>query len=212
MKIKVCGMKEAGNIQQLSELQPDYMGFIHYAKSPRYAGEVAEDTLSAVPASILKTLVVVNELLERVEELIQQHHFVAVQLHGAENPDYCRQLKDKVQVLKAFGINQEFNFAQLEPYKDVVNYFLFDTKVDTHGGSGQTFDWQLLNNYTLAVPFFLSGGLSLENIESVKQIKHPQFYGVDLNSRFETAPGIKDIHKLKQAFNILRSITHEVRS
>ncbi len=211
MKIKVCGMREAENIQQLGLLEPDYIGFIFHAKSPRFVGG-AEEAMTRLPSAAIKTGVFVNESKERVEELIQQYYLQAIQLHGTENPAYCRQFKGKVQVLKAFGINEKFNFEQLTSYKDVVDYFLFDTKTESHGGSGQTFNWHLLNNYQLDIPFFLSGGLSLENLESVKEIKHPQFYGVDLNSRFETAPGLKDIAMLQQTFYLLRSITHEIRS
>jgi len=210
MKIKVCGMKEADNIKELSLLAPDYMGFIYYAKSPRFAVEMKASDLAAVPA--IQTAVFVNEDADRVEDLIQQYGFKAIQLHGSESPEYCSRFKGRVEVLKAFGVSEEFNFAQLEPYNGNVDYFLFDTKVDSYGGSGKTFNWQLLNDYHLDVPFFLSGGLGLENLENIKQIKHPQFYGVDLNSRFETAPGIKDIDKLKQAFTILRPVTDEIRS
>jgi phosphoribosylanthranilate isomerase len=111
---------------------------------------------------------------------------------------------DKVTVLKAFGIDSDYDFGQLAPYEGRVDYFLFDTKTANHGGSGLSFDWSLLDQYQLDVPFFLSGGLSLENLEQVKAIKHPRLYGVDLNSRFEIEPGLKDIDKLKEAFELLR--------
>jgi len=114
------------------------------------------------------------------------------------------QMSKEVIVLKAFGIDQNFDFGQLNAYADVVDYFLFDTKTPKHGGSGKTFDWDILQQYTLNVPFFLSGGLSLDNLPEIARIKHPQFYGVDLNSRFETEPGIKDITLLQKAFNLLR--------
>jgi phosphoribosylanthranilate isomerase len=212
MKIKVCGMREADNVQQLATLKPDYMGFIYYAKSPRFAGGTDEKVLHNVPPGISKAGVFVNESAEVIEQLIHQHQFKVIQLHGNESPEFCSRFKGKVQVWKAFGINDNFNFDQLNAYKGRVDYFLFDTKTEAHGGSGQTFNWQVLNHYQLTIPFFLSGGLSLENLGSIKEINHPQLYGVDLNSRFETEPGIKDITKLKQAFNILRPITNEVRS
>lgn len=211
MKIKVCGMRDARNIAEVTRLAPDYMGFIYYAPSPRFAGDTSGETFSAVPASIRKTLVLVNEDTETAKALLAQHHFDAVQLHGAESPAYAAGLKGKAEVWKAFGINEAFNFGQLEAYKGVVDYFLFDTKTEVHGGSGRSFNWRLLDKYKLDIPFFLSGGLSLENLKSVTEIKHPQFYGVDLNSRFELSPGLKDVEKLQQAFTILKP-TDEIRS
>jgi phosphoribosylanthranilate isomerase len=117
-------------------------------------------------------------------------------------------------VFKAFGLDGNFDFGQLDNYINKVDYFLFDTKTAAYGGSGKTFDWGMLENYKLDVPFFLSGGISLDNLEEIKKINHPQFYGVDLNSRFEMAPGVKDTGKLKQAFDIInnQTITDEIRS
>ena len=114
-------------------------------------------------------------------------------------------MKQEVQVLKAFGLDEHFDFTRLNAYANVVDYFLFDTKTEKHGGSGKIFNWDVLNEYQLDTPFFLSGGLSLDNLNEVKNIKHPAFYGVDLNSRFEIAPALKDIDKLKQAFAILNT-------
>ena len=204
MKIKVCGMKVPENIEALVELAPDYMGFICYAKSPRYVAGLDADVLQKIPSSIIKTGVFVNEGAETIRTLIAEYSLNAMQLHGNETADFCGMLRSKVTVFKAFGIDEQFDFDQLNAYADNVDYFLFDTKTDTHGGSGKTFDWGVLNRYKLEVPFFLSGGLSLDNLQSVKQIKHPAFYGVDLNSRFETEPGLKDITKLREAFKILR--------
>ncbi|OCX53574.1 hypothetical protein BEL04_04575 [Mucilaginibacter sp. PPCGB 2223] len=119
------------------------------------------------------------------------------------------QLEKDVVVIKAFGLDDGFDFSQLDAYVGVVDYFLFDTKTSQHGGSGKKFNWDILEQYTLDVPFFLSGGLSLDNLAEVKKIKHPAFYGVDLNSRFETEPGLKDIGLLQKAFNLLRSTDTE---
>lgn len=213
MKIKVCGLKDPDNIKAIIDLAPDYMGFIHYAKSPRFVDDIHIDTLSSVPSSILKTGVFVNETEEEVERLIRHFNFDAIQLHGDESPAFANTFKSKVQVLKAFGLNEAFDFGVLDAYVNKVDYFLFDTKTDAHGGSGKTFNWDILNDYKLDVPFFLSGGLSLDNLNQVIKITHPQFYGVDLNSKFETAPAIKDIEKLKQAFALLKQHnTHEIRS
>ncbi len=205
MKIKVCGLNDAVSIERLTLLQPDYMGFIYYAGSPRFAAQVNYGLLAALPKNIEQTAVFVNESASHIHQMMADYRFSAVQLHGHESPEFCAQFRGQVKVLKAFGIDDDFDFSGLLPYVDAVDYFLFDTRSGVYGGSGKTFNWELLNRYTLDVPFFLSGGLSLVNIEDVKQITHPQFYGVDLNSRFETAPGVKDIDKLKRAFNSLRS-------
>jgi phosphoribosylanthranilate isomerase len=205
MKIKVCGLREAGNIEAVAALKPDYMGFIWYTKTPRYVYRLPEDVVKNLPANIIKTAVFVNENIDVIRALIKQFDFNAVQLHGQESPEFCAELKQEVQVLKAFGLDEHFDFDQLNAYAGKVDYFLFDTKTEKHGGSGKIFNWDVLNEYQLDTPFFLSGGLSLDNLAEVKNIKHPAFYGVDLNSRFEIAPALKDIDKLKKAFAMLNT-------
>jgi len=204
MQIKICGLKNRDNIEAVTALKPDYVGFICYAPSPRFASELDDETLAVVPETISKTSVFVNETAEAIHQLIDKYHFDAIQLHGNEDPEFCAEFKGKVMVMKAFGIDENFYFERLNQYVSSVDFFLFDTKTDKHGGSGKSFDWSLLDKYKLDVPFFLSGGLSLDNLKEVKSIKHPQFYGVDLNSRFEIEPGLKDIEKLKNAFELLR--------
>ena len=204
MKIKICGLKHPDNINAVAGLKPDLLGFICYAPSPRYAENIQAETLAAIPANMYKTAVFVNEDAGTITQLIDTYKFDAIQLHGNEDPEFCRQFKDKVTVIKAFGVDQHFDFEQLNAFAGSVDYFLFDTKTDKHGGSGKSFDWSLLNKYQLDIPFFLSGGLSLDNLEEVKLVTHAQFYGVDLNSRFEIEPGLKDINKLKKAFELLR--------
>jgi len=197
----------------VKSLAPDYVGFIFYGPSPRYAANLPAKTLSNLAAPIFKTAVFVNEEAGTIDALIDEYKFDAVQLHGSESPDFCFFFKNKVKVIKAFGIDNTFDFGLLNQYLNKVDFFLFDTKTDIHGGSGRTFDWSVLSNYNLDVPFFLSGGLSPDNLEEVTRIIHPQFYGVDLNSKFETSSGIKDIEKLEKAFNIIKkAYTHELRS
>lgn len=213
MKIKVCGLKYPENIRSVAGLAPDFMGFIFYDKTPRFAGGISADILNELSQTVIKTGVFVNESLPVINSLINKYGFNAVQLHGSESPEFCAELKDKVKVIKAFGVNEDFNFEQLKSYAGNVDFFLFDTMTPIHGGSGKTFDWGLLDKYQLEVPFFLSGGISLENLEEIKKIKHPRFYGVDLNSRFETEPGLKDIMKLEKAFEVLKTFdTNEIRS
>jgi phosphoribosylanthranilate isomerase len=209
MKIKVCGLKFPENIKAVAALSPDYMGFIFYGASPRYADVLSVEMLNQIPSYIKKTAVLVNETIENVSELIERYHFDAIQLHGDESPEFCSHFKGKVTVLKAFGINKEFDFTRLDDYKNNVDFFLFDAKTPIHGGSGKTFDWNILDKYKLDIPFFLSGGLSLENLDEIKNISHPQFYGIDLNSRFETEPGVKDIEKLKKAFDSIKQNTYK---
>jgi phosphoribosylanthranilate isomerase len=212
MKIKVCGLRDRDNIKAVAALKPDYMGFICYEPSPRYISDLSFDVLADVNPNVYKTAVFVNESKETIDELINTFGFNAIQLHGSESPEFANSFRDKVTVFKAFGLNADFDFEQLNNYANKVDYFLFDTKTDLHGGSGKTFDWSILDNYKLDTPFFLSGGLSLDNLDEVSTINHPQFYGVDLNSKFETSPGVKDIDKLKKAFDMLNYRTNEIRS
>lgn len=204
MKIKICGLKHPENINAIAGLVPDYMGFICYAPSPRYATGLQTKTLDGLPETIFKTAVFVNEDPETITKLLDTYNFDAIQLHGNEDAKFCDMFRERVTVIKAFGVDKDFVFDRLNEFEDSVDYFLFDTRTNKHGGSGISFDWSLLENYKLDIPFFLSGGLSLDNLDEVKLIGHPQFYGVDLNSRFEIEPGLKDMDKLKKAFDIIR--------
>ncbi len=212
MKIKVCGLKYPGNVEAVTALEPDYAGFIFYSPSPRYAGEPGAEMLAGIPKSIQKTAVFVNADAAEIGTLIEKYQFKAIQLHGSESAEFCNSFRNRVTVIKAFGINEQFNFGLLNDYANSVDYFLFDTKTPIHGGSGESFNWALLNDYKLDVPFFLSGGISLDNLSEIKTITHPQFYGVDLNSRFEISPGIKDVDRLTKAFDLIKHTAHEVRS
>jgi phosphoribosylanthranilate isomerase len=197
-------MKDPENIKAVAALSPDYMGFICYGLSPRYIAALLPEVLDNLPSAIAKTGVFVNEAPEQINLLIDKFGFDAIQLHGNESPEFCASFLGKVKVIKAFGLNDDFDFGQLTAYADTVDYLMFDTKTEQHGGSGKVFNWDILDQYKLSVPFFLSGGLSLDNLEKISEIKHPQFYGVDLNSRFEAEPGFKDVERLKKAFNLLK--------
>lgn len=213
MKIKVCGLRDPENIKAVAALAPDYVGLICYGLSPRYVKDMPADVLNNLSAGISKTAVFVDETKETIDRLIDTYGFTTIQLHGKESPEFAGSFRNQVTVFKAFGLDNDFDFGQLDNYVTKVDYFLFDTKTDSHGGSGKTFNWNVLDKYNLDVPFFLSGGLSINNLEEVTKITHPQFYGVDLNSRFETAPGMKDIEKLKKAFDMIKQhTTHEIRS
>lgn len=203
--LKICGMLHPENISEVAALQPDYLGFIFFKGSKRYAGSVFPEVLNALPENIKKTGVFVNETLDTVVEMLSKYHLNALQLHGAESPEYCKELKlrinkdssDEVQLIKSFGVNEEFDFAQLNAYVGLVDYFLFDTQTPDHGGSGRQFDWQLLSKYTLDLPYFLSGGIGLERAEMLKGIEDKRLFAIDVNSKFEIEPGLKDPVKLK---------------
>jgi phosphoribosylanthranilate isomerase len=205
-KIKVCGMKQAANIAEIANLHPDYLGFIFYEKSPRFINEVSAELIKYVPKDIKTTGVFVNEAMEVVKSLVVKHQLKAVQLHGDESPAYCVEIKDlNVEVIKAFGINENFDFNILNDYESKVDYFLFDTQTPVHGGSGKIFDWTLLQSYNLQKPFFLSGGIDLTHANQIKHFIDERLYAVDVNSKFELEPGLKDVDKLREFFNELNS-------
>ncbi|SDL67396.1 phosphoribosylanthranilate isomerase [Daejeonella rubra] len=213
MKIKVCGMRDPDNIVDLAQLKPDYMGLIFYPQSKRFAGNPDKSVLSSLPDSIKLTGVFVNEKIEEIIQKVDEYDLNAVQLHGSESDLFCKQLRDmlnlrmpikKIEIIKAFGIFPGFDFNELKPFNDVVDYFLFDTKTAAHGGSGIMFDWKILDQYKGQKPYFLSGGLSPENIPEISNLGLEYLYGIDLNSKFELEPGLKDINSLKSAFELVR--------
>ncbi|POY37561.1 N-(5'-phosphoribosyl)anthranilate isomerase [Solitalea longa] len=207
MKIKICGMKFRENIEDVVQLKPDYLGFIFYPQSPRYVDDLS--VLKAIPSSIKKVAVFVNAKLQDALEIVADYDFNAVQLHGNEKPDYCSQFKSAtVEVIKAFGVNNEFDFSDLKRYKDSCDTFLFDTKSDSHGGTGKTFNWDILKNYKEPKPFFLSGGIGLDNLHEVNTIQNYglPIYGLDLNSKLEVSPGLKDTQKVKEAIDKIKGI------
>lgn len=201
VKLKVCGMKQAANIAAVAELQPDYLGFIFYQKSPRFITEVSAELIKYVPPTIKTTGVFVNEDVQIVKQYIIKYNLKAVQLHGNEDANYCEDLKSSgVEIIKAFGIDAQFDFQNLSSYLNVVDYFLFDTQTPAHGGSGKVFDWSLLQNYKFDKSYFLSGGIDLVHTAMIKEIIDPRLYAIDVNSKFELEPGLKDIEKLKEFF------------
>ncbi|RYG15184.1 MAG: phosphoribosylanthranilate isomerase [Chitinophagaceae bacterium] len=207
LKLKVCGMKHAANIAAVAELHPDYLGFIFYAKSPRFIGEVSAELIKYIPTSIKTTGVFVNEALETVKTHVLKHNLKAAQLHGNESEAYCRELRlTGIDVIKAFGVGENFNFSRLEGYLNVVDYFLFDTQTPQHGGSGKVFDWRLLQNYTLDKPYFLSGGIDLNHARHIQEIKDPRLFAIDINSKFEVEPGLKDVEKIEEFINELNTV------
>jgi phosphoribosylanthranilate isomerase len=193
--IKICGMKYPDNILEVGSLLPDYMGFIFWEKSARYFNGLIPE----LPKSIKKVGVFVNETAAIITEKVAKHDLQGVQLHGKESASFCETLRNQlpkdIQIIKVFSIQDEFDFSTLEPFESLCDYFLFDTKGKLPGGNGTTFDWKVLENYPSTKPFFLSGGIGLEELEAVKQILKMNLpvYAIDVNSKFETAPGLKNI-------------------
>jgi len=174
------------------------MGFIFYPKSPRYAEPLDSAVLNSLPATIKKIGVFVNEDLENTLTIAYKYKLDGLQLHGAELVDMCRELKKLgYLVIKAFPIAETYNFKVTKSYEGVCDYFLFDTKTEAYGGSGLKFNWKMLNEYTGDTPFLLSGGIALDDAEAIQKIEHPKFAGIDLNSKFEVKPGLKNISLLK---------------
>jgi phosphoribosylanthranilate isomerase len=206
LKIKICGLRESQNIIEVAALHPDMMGFILYPASPRYAGLTMDhETLQNISPTIIKTGVFVNDDFKTIIESVEKFSLDCVQLHGAETPDLCFQLKGKgLRVIKTFNITVSYNFNKCSDYIPVTDYFLFDTAVAGFGGSGYKFDWQELNNYNLEHPFILSGGISSDDISKLTEVKNPSFSGIDLNSRFEIRPGLKDFETLKNFISKIR--------
>lgn len=191
-------MKFPENIQQVADLQPDFLGFIFYAKSPRYAEPLSVEILAQLPKKIRKIGVFVNEDLEYILKTVFRYQMDGVQLHGSELETDCAKLKEAgLIVLKAFSVDDEFNFSVTKKYEDSCDYFVFDTKTPAYGGSGQKFNWNVLENYQGTTPFLLSGGLQAGDEDEINQLNHPAFAGVDLNSKFELSPGLKNVSALE---------------
>jgi phosphoribosylanthranilate isomerase len=207
LQLKVCGMRDSQNIADLMQLSINFMGFIFYDKSPRNAGNNLDvDLLLSFPKIIKKVGVFVDAETEFITNKVNEYKLDFLQLHGHENPYYCQSLhKLGFKIIKAFSINESFDFSTLEAYNPYCEYFLFDTKGKNLGGNGLKFDWTLLNQYKLTKPFFLSGGIELSDMSEVTKLKekHGSFFAIDVNSKFEISPGLKDVAKVKKLIQIL---------
>jgi len=208
-------MKYIENIQEVAALRPDYLGFIFYEKSKRnFFGIIPE-----LPESIKKTGVFVNSTVNEVLSKIIQYDLKAVQLHGDETVDFVKELRqaalisdsqNDIEIIKVFGIMGSFNFEILTPYIQVVDYFLFDTKGKERGGNGITFDWKVLSDYPFSKPFFLSGGIGLEQLKEIEKIRKTNLplYAVDVNSKFELEAGLKSVENIQRFKNEIKISTN----
>jgi phosphoribosylanthranilate isomerase len=205
LKLKICGMREPENMSRIVALQPDYLGLIFFEGSQRnVVGEIFQ-----ADQKIKKTGVFVNASEENILEKIKKYQLSALQLHGEESPEFINNLKQKIseeiELIKVFSIGNEFDFEKLQPYEGVVDYFLFDTLGKSKGGNGIRFNWEVLEDYPSTTPLFLSGGIGPDDAVAVKELYHTfqkrqkeeLFYGIDVNSKFETAPAVKDAEALK---------------
>ena len=200
--IKICGMKYPDNIIEIGSLLPDYMGFIFWDKSARYFDGVIPN----LPKSIKKVGVFVNATQDEIFEKIAKYDLQAIQLHGDESVEFCQELREnlkqvQIEIIKVFSVNDSFDFEVLKPFETICDYFLFDTKGKLPGGNGTTFDWKVLENYPSNKPFFLSGGIGNNEMEAVKEIAKTNLplYAIDVNSKFEIEPGLKNIQLCKDA-------------
>lgn len=196
MNIKVCGITRAEDLEALVELGADYAGFIFYGKSPRFAGNKLDGrTVREKGKNIGKVGVFVNADAQQVLQTVKDYGLDMIQLHGDESIALCEQLRATVPVMKVFHVDEK-GYGQASSFLEVSDYFLFDTASADYGGTGRQFNWELLKDYRLGQPFFLSGGIGPGDAEALLQWRHEKLFAVDVNSRFETAPGVKDMEKV----------------
>lgn len=221
MKIKVCGMRNAGNIAELQKLDIDFMGFIFWSKSPRYVQQIPSRAglIPDLPSldgerikksethdkRILTVGVFVDDMPQNIVTRVYNYHLDYVQLHGSESAVMIDNLRrtlipdiaPNIKIIKALSIKDKSDLEKWHEYDGHVDMFLFDTKCKCAGGSGEQFDWSVLEAYDGNIPFLLAGGIGPDDAERIKNFHHPMCLGIDINSRFETEPGMKDIQKLK---------------
>ena len=194
MKLKICGMKYPENILEVGALLPDYMGFIFWDNSARYFNGAIPELIKTVK----KVGVFVNQSQEEILEKVRTYNLQAVQLHGNESVDFLSELKkqlpNKTEIIKVFSADENFDFEVIKPFEAVTDYFLFDTKGKLPGGNGTTFDWTILKKYNSDKPFFLSGGIGINELKAIEEISKTNLpiYAVDINSKFEIEPGLKN--------------------
>ncbi len=203
--IKVCGMCHESNIREVAALSPTMMGFIFHSQSPRYAERLAPEIVKTLPSGISPVGVFVNTPIMEVDRVCQRYGISTVQLHGDESPDDCATLRSMgYRVIKTFGISDTVDWRAISRYENVADMFLFDTKTASRGGSGKKFGWHLLSDYPSEIPYILSGGISASDCDAITHARLPKMAGVDLNSRFETSPGVKDVQRLHSFIVSLR--------
>ncbi|HNP18557.1 MAG TPA: phosphoribosylanthranilate isomerase [Fulvivirga sp.] len=201
IKLKVCGLRD--NVMEVAALCPDFMGFIFYDKSPRYVGDAF---VLGAKTTALRIGVFVDQPIDEVLEIHKKYKLDMVQLHGSESIDYCVELKAyDIKIIKVFAGNELPSQPIIDAYAPFIDYYLFDSKGKYEGGNGIAFDWTVLDQVKLTKPLFLSGGIDLDNVQNIKNLRGVEIYAIDVNSKFELTPGNKDIDKLKKLKSILKS-------
>lgn len=200
--VKVCGMTDGDNIRQVEALGVDYIGLVFYPRSPRFVYQMP----GYLPQRARRVGVFVDEPKETVLTYADRFGLDCVQLHGHESPLYCRSMREDhgLKVIKVFHLATPHDLATVEAYHGMCDFFLFESKTPKLGGTGRQFDWSLLRSYHGSTPFFLSGGLNAGSAQAIRQLRHPRLAGIDLNSRFETSPGLKDPDRLRRFLDELR--------
>lgn len=205
MKVKVCGMREPENAAGVAALAPDFMGFIFYPRSPRHCGEMHPSVVEALPEEVTPVAVTVDLGEDEIMSIVERYGFRAVQLHGGEPASLCRRLRERgLTVIKAVSMKDAASLLPFREYEGAADYILLDTPTESKGGSGRKFNWELLEDYTLDIPFLLSGGIGPADAEAVLSLSHPRFAGIDLNSRFELSPALKSLPLLSGFLGQLR--------
>jgi len=203
--LKVCGMKHAENIRAVAELGPDFMGFIFYSPSPRYAGELRAADLEGLPASIRRVGVFVDASKEEVIDRVQALKLDYVQLHGNESPAYIQELASLgMGIIKVISGNDALDGKYMDELEPNIHYWLLDNRTEIPGGTGRKFDRSVLNTYAFTKPVLLSGGLDGEEVMKIRREGHPAVAGVDVNSKVEDTPGKKNTERIKLIINALR--------
>lgn len=208
MKIKVCGITQVEQFKQLNELGVDFVGFIFYPLSKRYAGESRfnQAELLRLQTQAKATAVFVNPTMDDIKNATTQlPNIKIIQLHGNEDPLLCKHLQLKYEVIKAISIAANTDLkTEINKYRNCCNYFLFDTATIQYGGSGQKFDWSIFKNQIIPKPFFLSGGIGIDDVNAIKKFTHPAFFGIDINSKFEIEPGIKNLNTITEFIKLIK--------
>ncbi len=202
MIIKICGMRNPDNIREVEKLGPDMMGFIFYPHSMRFVSVIP----AYLPRTAMRVGVFVNEDSQTILSTASRFSLRYLQLHGNESPALCRELlSGNYGIIKAFPVKDRQDVERTKRYEGLCDYYLFDTSSSSIGGSGKQFDWKLLEDYEGSTPFILSGGIGVEDAERIRELSFPLMAGIDLNSRFEISPAMKDTGKLKTFINIFRN-------
>lgn len=210
MKVKVCGLNNQANAHEVALAGVDMVGFIFHPSSPRFIQQPFDQSFSeAIPKAVKRVGVFVDAPEAQVLDCVMRYSLDYVQLHGAESPAYCLQLQaNGVSVIKAFAVGDSFDFRITKAFSHSCSMFLFDALGRKNGGNGITFNWNLLTKYEHTIPFLLSGGISIDHLSALKELKHPALVGFDINSRFELSPGVKDVAKVREFVECVKQLKH----